>query len=141
MLPPSLIDLSACILLDDSQANVSADIITPTITANAKLSVKTVIIATDIPVTISGTGTFPNKRKVHHSNVPMTTINITPISTAIGIISIYSDKKRINISSTIAATIPDKRPRPPDLILIKLCPTMAQPPMPPKKPVTELAIP
>jgi SulP family sulfate permease len=41
--------------------------------------------ATEMPVTISNAGIFPNKRSVHHSKVPITTINITPTSTATGI--------------------------------------------------------
>jgi len=40
-----------------------------------------------------------------------------------------------------AAAIPDVQPRPPELILIMLCPIIAQPPMPPKKPVATLATP
>ena len=34
-----------------------------------------------------------------------------------------------------------RQPRPPDFTLITLCPIIAQPPMPPKKPVTVLATP
>ena len=37
--------------------------------------------------------------------------------------------------------MPDNLPLPPDLIFIKLCPTIAQPPIPPKNPVTVFATP
>ena len=90
---------------------------------------------------ISGSGILPNKRNEPHSKVPITTIIITPMSTATGIISMYLSKYKIKKSKTTAATMPDSLPRPPDLILIKLCPTMAQPPIPPKKPVIVFASP
>lgn len=47
----------------------------------------------------------------------------------------------MKISKLIAATIPDKRARAPDDTLIRLCPSMAQPPIPEKKPESTLAVP
>ena len=81
-----------CIFPADSQAYDSADIITPVMTASAKLSVNTVITATDIPTIISGIGTLPNNRNEPHSKVPITTIIMTPIRTATGIISMYLER-------------------------------------------------
>ena len=47
----------------------------------------------------------------------------------------------INASSISAALIPDKRERPPELMLIIDCPIMAQPPIAPKNPQVTLAAP
>ena len=91
-LPSDSLSSTECIFPADSQANDRADITTPAITASARLSVKTVITATDIPIMISGTGTLPNKRNDPHSKVPITTIIITPMSTATGIISMYLER-------------------------------------------------
>ena len=45
--------------------------------------------------------------KLAHSNVPSTTINITPTNAASGIISIKLEAKIINASNISAALIPD----------------------------------
>ena len=121
-------------------AKITADRITPTITAIAR-SKNTVIKATDIPTIVSAGGILPIKRKLDHSKVPITTMNITPISTATGICSINAEPTNIKESRNNAAEIPESRPRPPDFILMILCPTMAQPPMPPKNPVIVFATP
>ena len=71
----------------------------------------------------------------------MTTINITPTSAAIGIISIKEEVYKININKNKAAAIPAILVLPPDLTLIIDCPIIAQPPIPPKNPVTVLAKP
>ncbi|CSB20942.1 Uncharacterised protein [Vibrio cholerae] len=76
-------------------------------------------------------GTRRANLKVAHSKVPITTINMTPTNAASGIISIKEAVNRIKHSSNTAATIPDRRPRPPELTLIIDCPIMAQPPMAP----------
>ena len=68
-------------------------------------------------------------------------MNITPTRAAIGIISIYEDVYKIKINKNNAADIPAIRVLPPDLTLIIDCPIIAQPPIPPKKPVTVLANP
>ena len=123
-----------------SQANTNADIITPTTTAKAK-SVAIVTADTVTKISASLIGTLPIIRKLDHSKVPITTINITPISAASGICSISAEPTRINSNKKTAALMPDSRPRPPELTLIMLWPSIAQPPMPPKSPVTVLATP
>ena len=128
------------ICLACSQANTSAEIITPTTTATAR-SVATVTADTVTRIKASLRGTLPTILKLDHSKVPITTINITPINAARGICSISGEATRINSSKNSAALIPDIRPRPPEFTLIMLWPIMAQPPMPPKNPVTVLATP
>ena len=76
-----------------------------------------------------------------HAKVPITTMNITPTSAASGISSITDDPTRMKSSRQTAAATPAIRVRPPEFTLIIDCPIMAQPPMPPKKPVTTLAVP
>ena len=122
------------------QANTSADTITPTITAIAK-SATTVIPDTSTIIKASDIGILRNIRKEAHSNVPRTTINITPTKAASGIISINEAPNKIKASKTNAAVTPDIRPRPPELILIILWPIIAQPPIPPNKPLVALATP
>ncbi|MNT45813.1 hypothetical protein D3C72_1824140 [compost metagenome] len=58
-----------------------------------------------------------------------------------GICSINGDATKIMVKIVSAPIIPDKRDREPALILTKVCATMAQPPIPPKKPLTRLAVP
>ena len=79
--------------------------------------------------------------KLLHANVPITTINITPTKAAIGTCSIKPEANKTKLKRVKAATIPDNLPLPPDLILIIDCPIMAQPPMPPNRPVTTFALP
>ncbi|CAI8319218.1 MAG: Uncharacterised protein [Oceanospirillaceae bacterium UBA2001] len=101
----------------------------------------TVTPETRINTKASDLGIFLKIRKLDHSKVPTTTINITPIKAATGIISIRGDATKIKANKKRAALIPDRRPRPPELTLIMLWPIMAQPPIPPNKPVTVLATP
>ena len=96
---------------------------------------------TNSPTKISSRGTLPNRRKLPHSKVFSATTNITPISAAKGISSIHSDKNRMKAAKNMAVAIPDKRLKAPLLMLIILWPIMAQPPIPPKNPVTILANP
>ena len=112
----------------------------PTRTAIAK-SCKTVTVETRMITKASILGMLDSIRRLDHSNVPITTINITPVSAAKGIISTSGAAKRSIPNRKSAAAIPDKRPLPPPRILIILCPIMAQPPMPPKKPFTTFAKP
>ena len=123
-----------------SQANTKAETITPTTTAKAR-SVTTVTPETNTRIKASLRGTLPIMRKLLHSKVPITTINMTPIRAASGIISISAEPTRINSNRETAAVIPDRRPRPPEFTLIMLWPIIAQPPMPPNNPVTVLATP
>ena len=69
-----------------SHANTNADTITPANTAMARSKI-TVSTVTSIITKISARGTLFKILKVFHANVPITTINITPTSAAIGIIS------------------------------------------------------
>ena len=68
----------------------------------------------------SDTGTFLMIRKLDHENVPMTTTNITPVSAAIGMISIRGDATSMYIRRNIAASAPERRHLAPDFMLIML---------------------
>ncbi|AJI46929.1 hypothetical protein BF30_2024 [Francisella philomiragia] len=114
--------------------------IIPTITAIAKSNITVVIVTTTI-INTSFLGTRLIILKDAHSNVSITTIIITPIKAARGIILINGIATKINTNKKIPAVIPDKRPRPPEEILIILCPIIAQPPIPLKKLDTMFPIP
>ena len=98
-------------------ANTNADIITPTITAIAR-SCQTVMAETVIRTMASEIGIFLIILKLLHANVPITTMNITPTSAAIGIFSISGAPKSTKHSKAIAAISPDNLPLPPELTLI-----------------------
>ena len=68
-------------------------------------------------------------------------MNITPTSAASGICSMSGEANRMKLSRNSAAATPATRVRPPDFTLIIDWPIIAQPPMPPKKPVSTLAQP
>ena len=91
----------------------------------------------------SALGILFQSRKHVHSKVAITTINITPISAATGIISMnfQSGGNTIKQSRNTAAEIPDKRPRPPELMFIMDWPIIAHPPILPKNPETIFATP
>ena len=101
----------------------------------------TVIRVTEIITKISENGTRPNVSKVDHSKVPITTINITPTSAAIGIWPMTGPPTMMNKAKVTAAVTPEVRPRPPDFMLMRLWPIIAHPPMPPKRPDRKLAPP
>ena len=140
MQPSASVLVNAWMTLACFQAKTSAETITPTSTATAR-SVMTVTPDTSRITIASEIGTLVMTRKLDHSNVPRTTMNITPTSAATGTTSINGDATTTNRISTTAAVIPDRRPRPPELMLIMLWPIIAQPPMPPKKPQVTLAAP
>ena len=71
----------------------------------------------------------------------MATIIISPVNAAIGSLSIKLDPNIINTRSIIAATIPDNLALAPEDILIRLCPIIAQPPIPESNPERMLAAP
>ena len=124
-----------------SHANTSAEMITPTITAKARLRKK---IVTKVTTTITNTSDFGillKVRKLAHSKVVTATIIINPVRAAIGSCSIIPEPNMINISKATAATIPDKRALAPEETLIKLCPIIAHPPIPEKRPDSILAVP
>ena len=123
-----------------SQEKTSALTITPEITAIAK-SKNTVIEDTSINTNTSVLGILLMILKLDHAKVPNTTINITPTRAAIGTCSISPEANNINANNARAATIPDKRPLPPPLMLIIDCPIIAHPPIPPNNPVIIFAPP
>ena len=125
--------LRALIIVAFFQANTKADIMTPAITATAK-SFQTVIAETAIKTIASDKGIFLIILKLLQAKVPITTINITPTSAAIGICSIKGAPNNTKHSKAIAATAPERRPRPPESTLIIDCPIIAHPPIPPKSP-------
>ena len=90
---------------------------------------------------ISDLGILLKVRKLAHSKVPMATIIIKPVNAAMGNCSISAAPNITMTKSPIAATIPDNRARAPEEILIKLCPSMAHPPIPENTPDNMLAIP
>ncbi|MNP26025.1 hypothetical protein D3C76_1188580 [compost metagenome] len=69
------------------------------------------------------------------------TMIITATKAAIGIRASQSPRKIIMISSSTPALNVDRRVRPPDFTLIIDCPIMAQPAIPPMRPLAMLAIP
>ena len=101
----------------------------------------TVTAATSRPTSTSAGGTRPKRRKLDHSKVRSDTTNITPISAASGICSISAEPNSTKASKKPPVARPERRCSAPLPTLIMLCPIIAQPPMPPKKPVTTLAAP
>ena len=79
--------------------------------------------------------------KLAHSNVPIATMIIKPVKAAMGTCSIKADPNTIKTNNITEATIPESLALAPEDTLIKLCPIMAQPPIPEKKPDVMLAIP
>ena len=140
LVPSSLVLFLALIIVAFFHANTKADMITPAITAMAK-SCHTVIAETAISTNASGRGILCRILKLLQAKVPITTINITPTSAAIGILSITGDPTKMNTRSASAADIPDSLPLPPEFTLMIDWPIMAQPPIPPKNPFKILALP
>ena len=73
-----------------------------------------------------------------HLKVPIETMIMIATSAGIGIRLTRSPSTRIRNSRNTPATKVDSRPRPPDFTLMTDWPIMAQPAMPPKKPVAEV---
>ena len=96
----------------------------------------TVTEETMIRTEASDLGIFFKILKLDQAKVSITIINITPIKAAMGTCSINLSVKRIKVSNVSAIIIPDKRPLPPALMLITVCPIIPQPPVPPKSPLT-----
>ena len=71
----------------------------------------------------------------------MATINIKPTKAAIGNCSIKPEPNIIKTSSITEATMPDNLALAPAEVLIKLCPIIAQPPIPDKNPEAIFAVP
>jgi len=68
-----------------------------------------------MPTKVSARGMRPSRRKLAHSKVPITTMNITPTRAAMGICSMSPEAKRMKASRNSAAAMPERRPRPPEL--------------------------
>jgi|GEM_PF-6868722 len=73
--------------------------------------------------------------------VPMETMIITATSAGIGMRPTQGPSTASRNSRKAPATKVDSRPRPPELTLITDWPIMAQPPMPPNRAATMLALP
>ena len=71
----------------------------------------------------------------------MDTMIINPVSAAIGSFSIRLEPNIMNTSSIMAATIPESLALAPDDIFIRLCPIIAQPPIPESSPERIFAAP
>ena len=80
----------------------------------------TVIVDTKTMTKASTKGILCMIRNEDQANVPITTINITPMRAAMGIISIRGAATTIKKIRKNAAEIPDRRWRAPELILIML---------------------
>ena len=113
---------------------------TPTTTAMARSSM-TVTNVTTMITSASARGTISMLLMECQAKVPITTMNITPVKAAMGIISIKRPANRIKHSRNSAAVMPARRLRPPDFTLIIDWPIIAHPPIPPKNPVTTFAAP
>src|SRR5690554_3428497 len=114
---------------------------TPANTPSAKLCVYTTTATVVIITILVDNGNLRMSFTELQEKVPIDTIIITATSAAIGICLIQSLKNTTIINKKKPATKVDKRPRPPDLMLITDCPIIAQPAIPPNKPAPILAIP
>ncbi len=114
---------------------------TPTRTARARLWRMAVTSVTVTITKISDFGILLKVRRLAHSKVPTATMIITPVSAAMGSNSMRLAPYMTNMSRATAATMPLSRARAPEEILIRLWPSIAQPPMPEKKPERMLATP
>ena len=76
-----------------------------------------------------------------HENVPIETMIMMATRAAIGIIATISPSATTMIKRKTPAAKAESRPRPPDFTLMTDWPIMAQPAMPPIKPVAVLAMP
>ena len=114
---------------------------TPTNTPRARLWLQTTTTTVAIMTVLVDNGFCLKSRIDFQLNVPIDTMIITATSAAIGIRSIHWSRNTTIISKKLPAIKVDKRPRPPDLILITDCPIIAQPAIPPKSPAPILAMP
>src|SRR5690554_4283181 len=95
--------LRARMRLELSHANTKVDTTTPAKTASAKLCMKTVINTTSTMTKTSEIGYRLRMRTLTHSNVPMATMIMTPVSAAIGSSSIHEEPTMTNANSATAA--------------------------------------
>ncbi len=114
---------------------------TPTSTPLARSCVATVTATVASITTLELLGCSRRLRMEAQLKVPMDTMIITATSAAMGIRATQSPRNTtISNRNTPAASV-ERRPRPPDLMLMMDCPIIAQPAMPPMKPLVMLATP
>ena len=102
----------------------------------------TTTVATMTMVSLLGIRRSVAGRMLCQSKVPTETMIMTATSAAIGMTATTSPRPTTRISRKTPARKVEIRVRAPEaLTLIIVWPIMAQPPMPPKKPVTMLATP
>ncbi len=114
---------------------------TPTRTAKARLWRKIVTKVTKTITNTSDLGILLKVFKLAHSKVPTETIIISPVRAAMGIFSIKLAPNMMKTKSITEATIPESLALAPLDVFIRLCPIMAQPPMPENNPDKILAAP
>ena len=122
-------------------AKNSPDSSTPTNTPCARSCVQTVTTTVASITTDELGGCSRSLSTDSQLKVPMLTMIITATSAAIGISFTQGPRKTTRMSRKKPATKVDSRPRPPDFTLITDWPIIAQPAMPPMKPVAMLATP
>ena len=126
------------------RANITIAVSTPRTTPIARLPVHTVATTVTSMTRVSGSGMTRRVRgwTECQSNVPTDTMIITATSAAMGMRPTMSPSTTTRTSRNTPASSVDSRVRAPDsLTLIIVWPIIAQPPIPPKKPVTRLATP
>ena len=92
-------------------------------------------------VSLRGIRRSVESRMLCQSNVPTDTMIMTATSAAIGMRATTSPSTTTRTSRNVPARNVDSRVRAPAPTLIIVWPIMAQPPMPPRKPVTTFATP
>src|SRR5690606_37350000 len=124
------------------RANATIATTTPATTPYARLPVATVTTTVVTMTTVSLRGMWRIIRTECQSNVATETITMTATSAAIGIVPTRSPAPTTSASRKTPARNVDSRVRAPDTFtLIMVWPIIAQPPIPPKNPVTTLATP
>ncbi len=141
VLPSSDRSLFTSTALTILRAKKIAESSTPANTPSDRSWVITVVPTVTISTVASVRGSLCRVVSEPQSKVAMETMIITATSAAIGMIETRSPRNTMKISRKIPADSVDNRPSPPDLMLITDWPIIAQPAMPPKKPVTTLAMP
>ena len=114
---------------------------TPTPTPSARLCVPTTVITVASITRLERRGCLRKSFSELQLNVPIDTMIMMATSAGIGISPTMSPSTTSRNSRNAPAVKVDSRPRPPERTLITDWPIMAQPAMPPKKPVMKLAMP
>ncbi|MNV58815.1 hypothetical protein D3C71_1512070 [compost metagenome] len=114
---------------------------TPASTPRARSCVQTTTTTVASMTTDDCQGCVRRLRIEPQLNVPMDTMIMTATSAGMGILATKGPSTTIRNSRKEPATNVESRVEPPDFTLMTDWPIMAQPPMPPKKPVTKFAMP